>query len=130
MNIEKYILVKEETMRRLTENLKEFEEEFGEILAPVKFLKEEDEDLCDTFLELHKMALNDGVISKKIKFLIHAAITASQHDIESTTMHITGAIRAGATEAELFETARAIIPVSGMPSFGVFLAAWKKALGK
>lgn len=113
-------------MYDLTEKLKEF----GEVLAPVKFLKEEDENLCDAFLELHKMVLNDGVISKKIKFLIHAAITASQHDIESTTMHIIGAIRAGATEAELFETARTIIPVSGMPSFGVFLAAWKKALGK
>jgi alkylhydroperoxidase/carboxymuconolactone decarboxylase family protein YurZ len=117
-------------MGDLAKNLKEFGEEFGEILVPVKFLKEEDEDLCDAFLELHKMALNDGAMPKKIKFLIHAAITASQHDIESTTMHITGAIRAGATEAELFETARTIIPVSGMPSFGVFLAAWKKALGK
>ncbi|MDH7561972.1 MAG: hypothetical protein QHH21_01175 [Caldisericota bacterium] len=65
------------------------------------------------------------------KFLIHSAITASQHDLESTTMHITGhitgAIRAGASERELWETAAAIIPLSGMPSFGVFLDAWKTA---
>lgn len=106
-------------------NLKEFEKEFGEILTPVKFLKEKDENLCQAFLELHKITLSDGALPKKTKFLIHAAITASQHDVESTTMHITGAIKAGASEEELFETASAIIPVSGMPSFGVFLQAWK-----
>ena len=117
-------------MADLAKNLEEFGKEFGEILAPVQFLKEKDENLCDAFLELHKIALNEGSVPKKIKFLIHAAITATQHDIESTTMHITGAMRAGATEMELFETATTIIPVSGMPSFGVFLAAWKKASEK
>jgi len=112
-------------MKNLAKDLEKFEKEFGEILTPVKFLKEKDENLCQAFLELHKITLSDGALPKKTKFLIHAAITASQHDVESTTMHITGAIRAGASERELFETAAAIIPVSGMPSFGVFLDAWK-----
>jgi alkylhydroperoxidase/carboxymuconolactone decarboxylase family protein YurZ len=117
-------------MKNLAKDLEEFEKEFGEILTPVKFLKEKDENLCQAFLELHKITLSDGALPKKTKFLIHAAITASQHDVESTTMHITGAIRAGASERELFETAAAIIPVSGMPSFGVFLDAWKTARQK
>jgi len=117
-------------MKNLAKDLEEFEKEFGEILTPVKFLKEKDENLCQAFLELHKITLSDGALPKKTKFLIHAAITASQHDVESTTMHITGAIRAGASERELFETAAAVIPVSGMPSFGVFLDAWKTARQK
>ena len=45
-------------------------------------------------------------------------------------MHITGARRAGASDKELFEVASAIIPVAGMPSFGIFLSAWKKAMEK
>jgi alkylhydroperoxidase/carboxymuconolactone decarboxylase family protein YurZ len=117
-------------MENFERNIKEFEEEFGEILTPVKFLLEKDEKLCDSFLELHSIALKEGKIHKKIKFLIHAAITASQHDLESTSLHLIGAIRAGAKEDEIFETAITIIPVAGMPSFGVFLNAWNKALEK
>lgn len=114
----------------MAEVLEKFKEEFGGILPPVKFLKEKDEKLCNAFLRLHKIALEDRELSKKIKFLIHAAITASQHDIEATVMHITGARRAGASDKELFEVASAIIPVAGMPSFGIFLSAWKKAMEK
>ena len=66
-------------------------------------------------------------MSKKHKFLIHSSITAAQHDHEATVMHITGAIHAAASEQELLETAFTIIPVAGMPAFGVFLAAWKQA---
>ncbi|MGB9788463.1 MAG: carboxymuconolactone decarboxylase family protein [Dictyoglomus turgidum] len=117
-------------MENLEKNVKEFEKEFGEILAPVKFLLEKDPKLCASFLKLHDIALKDGVISKKVKFLIHAAITASKNDLESTIMHLIGAIRAGATEVEIFETAVTIIPVAGMPSFGTFLSAWNKALQK
>lgn len=117
-------------MNKMEKDLEEFHAEFGEILGPVKFLKEKNEELCASFLELHKFALSEGALPKKTKFLIHAAITASQHDLDSTVMHIIGAIRAGASERELFETAAAIIPVSGMPSFGVFLAAWETARQK
>jgi alkylhydroperoxidase/carboxymuconolactone decarboxylase family protein YurZ len=41
-------------------------------------------------------------------------------------MHLTGAIRAGATEKEVLETAFTIIPVSGMPAFAVFLNALRR----
>jgi alkylhydroperoxidase/carboxymuconolactone decarboxylase family protein YurZ len=41
-------------------------------------------------------------------------------------MHITGALRAGASDQELLETAFTIIPVAGMPAFSIFLAAWKQ----
>ncbi|MDI6869513.1 MAG: carboxymuconolactone decarboxylase family protein [Coprothermobacterota bacterium] len=49
--------------------------------------------------------MSDGALSKKTKFMIHAAITASQHDVDSTLMHLTGAIKVGASEEELLETA-------------------------
>ena len=103
-----------------------FKEEFGKILDPVAFLKEKDEDLCQAFLKLHELTVNEGVLSKKLKFLMHAAITASLHDVEATVMHLTGAIRAGATEKEVLETAFTMIPVSGMPTFAVFLNALRK----
>jgi len=70
--------------------------------------------------------VNEGVVSKKLKFLMHAAITASLHDVEATVMHLTGATRAGATEKEILETAFTLIPVSGMPAFAVFLNALAK----
>jgi len=113
-------------MESLEKELEEFGEEFGEVLRPVKFLKDRNEPMCHVFLQLHKMAVGDGAVSRKIKFLIHAAITAAAHDVGATVMHLTGAIRAGATDEELFETAATLIPVAGMPTFGVFLEAWEK----
>jgi len=106
--------------------LKRFGEEFGKILEPVEFLKEKNPDLCSAFLELHELTLNEGKLSKKHKFLIHAAVTASQHNLEATYMHILGAVNAGASEQELLETSFTLIPVSGMPAFAVFLNALKR----
>jgi alkylhydroperoxidase/carboxymuconolactone decarboxylase family protein YurZ len=112
---------------KASESLKAFKEEFGRVLDPVAFIREKDEDLCHAFLKLHELTVNEGVLSKKLKFLMHVAITASLHDVEATVMHLTGAIRAGATEKEVLETAFTIIPVSGMPAFAVFLNALRKA---
>jgi alkylhydroperoxidase/carboxymuconolactone decarboxylase family protein YurZ len=98
-----------------------FREEFGKMLNPVAFIKEKNEELCDALLWLHELTVNEGAISKKLKFLMHAAITASLHDVEATMMHLTGA-----TDREILETAFTIIPVAGMPAFAVFLNALKR----
>ena len=111
---------------QVAESLAAFGQEFGKVLDPVAFLNEKNPELCAAFLRLHELTLNDGVVSKKHKFLIHAAITAAQHDREATVMHITGALHAGATEQELLETAFTIVPVAGMPAFAVFLGAWQQ----
>jgi alkylhydroperoxidase/carboxymuconolactone decarboxylase family protein YurZ len=112
--------------KKTLKKLEAFKEEFGKILDPVAFVREKNEGLCDAFLELHEITVNEGVISKKLKFLMHAAITAALHDVEATVMHITGAVNAGATDKEILETAFTIIPVAGMPAFAVFLNALKK----
>lgn len=112
--------------KKTLKKLEAFKEEFGKILDPVAFIKEKDEELCNAFLGLHELTLNEGVISKKLKFLMHAAITASLHDVEATVMHLTGAVKAGATDKEILETAFTIIPVAGMPAFAVFLNALKR----
>ncbi len=111
---------------RTDEALTAFGQEFGKVLDPVAFLNEKNPELCAAFLRLHELTLNEGAVSKKHKFLIHAAITAAQHDREATAMHITGALHAGASQQELLETAFTIIPVAGMPAFAVFLGAWKQ----
>jgi len=117
----------DEIKNQLGKSLTAFSEEFGKVLDPVAFLKEKDPALCAAFLKLHELTLNDGAVSKKHKFLIHAAITAAQHDREATVMHITGALKAGANEQELLETAFTLIPVAGVPAFAIFLAAWQQA---
>lgn len=120
-------MVDHDFAQELGETLTAFSREFGRVLDPVAFLHQEDPPLCAAFLRLHELTLNDGALSRKHKFLIHAAITAAQHDREATVMHITGAQHAGASEQELLEAAFTIIPVAGMPAFGVFLSAWKQA---
>jgi len=120
-------LQNDEARNKIGESLAAFGQEFGRVLEPVAFLKEKDPAVCAAFLKLHELTLNDGVLSKKHKFLIHAAITAAQRDREATVMHITGALKAGADEGELLETAFTLIPVAGMPTFAVFLAAWQLA---
>jgi alkylhydroperoxidase/carboxymuconolactone decarboxylase family protein YurZ len=114
------------TEKRVLKKLEAFKEEFGRILDPVAFIKEKNEGLCDAFLGLHELTVNEGVISKKVKFLMHAAMTASLHDVEATVMHLTGAVKAGATDEEILETAFTIIPVAGMPAFAVFLNALRR----
>lgn len=84
--------------RTLEDRLNSFKEEFGKILEPVAYLLDRDKAVTDAFLTLHEVALGDGAISRKQKLLMHAAITASAHDVEATVMHLLGAIRAGATE--------------------------------
>jgi len=91
----------------MNKSLKAFSEEFGKVLDPVAFLNEKNPKLCTAFLKLHELTMNDGVVSKKY-------------------MHITGALEAKASEQELLETAFTLIPVAGMPSFAVFLEAWRK----
>ncbi|MDZ7376930.1 MAG: carboxymuconolactone decarboxylase family protein [candidate division KSB1 bacterium] len=113
--------------RTLEDRLDSFKKEFGKILEPVAFLRDRDKALTDAFLTLHEIALGDGAISRKHKLLMHAAITASMHDVDATAMHLTGALKAGATEQEIYETAIAVIPVAGMPAFGAFLMALKKS---
>ncbi|MBS7651660.1 MAG: carboxymuconolactone decarboxylase family protein [Candidatus Bathyarchaeia archaeon] len=110
----------------VSKKIETFKEEFGKILDPVAFIKEKDEELCKAFLELHELTVNKGVISKKLKFLMHAAITASLHDVEATAMHLTGALKGGATDDEILETAFTIIPVAGMPAFSIFLNAIRR----
>ena len=117
----------DEIKNQLSKSLTTFSEEFGKVLDPVAFLNEKAPALCAAFLKLHELTLDNGAVSKKHKFLIHAAITAAQHDREATAMHITGAVKAGATEQELLETAFTLIPVAGMPAFTVFLSAWRQA---
>ena len=117
----------DEIKNQKSESLTAFSKEFGKVLDPVAFLNEKDPALCAAFLKLHELTLNDGAVSKKHKFLIHAAITAAQHDREATVMHITGALKAKADEQELLEAAFTLIPVAGMPAFAVFLAAWQQA---
>lgn len=112
--------------KKSPDHLTSFKEEFGKVLDPVAYLQQHYPELCDSFLQMHTQTLHDGVLSRKLKLLMHAAITASQHDGEATAMHISGAIRAGASEEELRETAYTIIPVAGMPAFAQFLSAWNK----
>jgi len=45
--------------------LQTFINEFGKVLDPVSFLKEKSPELCDVFLNLHELTLNDGSVSKK-----------------------------------------------------------------
>jgi len=113
---------------QVNKSLESFSQEFGKVLDPVAFLNEKAPALCAAFLKLHELTLNEGAVSKKHKFLMHAAITAALHDEAATTMHISRAIRAGASKEELQETAYAIIPVAGMPAFALFLSSWKNIL--
>ncbi len=117
----------DEIKNQLGKSLTAFSEEFGKVLDPVAFLRQKNPELCAAFLKMHELTLNEGAVSKKHKFLIHAAITASQHDRETTAMHIIGAMKAGASEEELLETALTLIPVASMPVFAVFLGAWQQS---
>jgi len=68
------------------------------------------------FMELHKAAAADGVLSTKIKELISLAIGITVRCDGCIAFHIHDAIKAGATRDEIVETIGVAVLMGGGPS--------------
>jgi len=88
---------------------------------PLKPIEALDPDLYRLVDQTRQLALGDGVLPRKIKFLIAMALDASQGASEGVAALARAAIQAGATKQEIAEALRVAQYICGVGS--VYTAA-------
>jgi alkylhydroperoxidase/carboxymuconolactone decarboxylase family protein YurZ len=93
---------------------------------PLKTLEKLDPELFKLVENTRQLALDDGALPRKFKFLIALALDASYGAVEGVKALAQAAINAGATKEEIAESVRVAQFVSGVGS--VYTAS--RALGE
>jgi alkylhydroperoxidase/carboxymuconolactone decarboxylase family protein YurZ len=88
---------------------------------PLKVFERLDPELLKLVGNTRELALADGALPKKVKFLIAMALDASHGTVEGVRALAQEAMRAGATKEEITETVRVAHYISGVGS--VYTAA-------
>jgi len=88
---------------------------------PLKVFERHDPELLKLVGNTRELALGDGALPKKVKFLIAMALDASHGTVEGVRALAQAAIHAGATREEIAETVRVAHFISGVGS--VYTAA-------
>ena len=81
---------------------------------PLKIYEDLDPKLLELLQNTRELALAEGALSKKVKFLMAMALDASHGTVEGVRALAQAAIRAGATKEEITETVRVAHYISGV----------------
>ena len=93
---------------------------------PLKIFEKIDPELLKLVKTTNNFALADGVLPRKIKFLIAMALDAAHGTVEGTKALAEQAMKAGATKEEILETIRVAQYISGVGSVYVAARALKE----
>ena len=74
-------------------------------------------DVGKAFTDMHRAVLHDGALSVKHKELQAIVVGIVTHCADCIGFHLQGAVRAGATRAELEETIATCILMGGGPAY-------------
>jgi alkylhydroperoxidase/carboxymuconolactone decarboxylase family protein YurZ len=88
---------------------------------PLKIFEGVDPQLLELVGNTRRLALGEGALPKKVKFLMAMALDASHGTVEGVRALAQAAVRAGATKEEITETVRVAQYISGVGS--VYTAA-------
>jgi alkylhydroperoxidase/carboxymuconolactone decarboxylase family protein YurZ len=88
---------------------------------PLKIFEKIDPELLKLVRDTNAFALAEGVLPRKVKFLIAMALDASEGAVEGVKALAEQAVKAGATKEEIVETLRVTQYISGVGS--VYTAA-------
>lgn len=69
------------------------------------------------YANLRKLALSDGHVPRKMKELVLVGINLSERYPNGVSLHVTGARRLGATDAELADVALTCVLTAGIPAW-------------
>ena len=81
---------------------------------PLKIFQVIDPELLKVVGDTRELALADGALPKKVKFLMAMALDASHGAVEGVRALAQAAIHAGATKEEIAETVRVAQYISGV----------------
>lgn len=83
---------------------------------PLKTLEKLDPELLRLVEDTRQLALGDGVLPRKFKFLIALALDAAHGAVDGVKSLAQAAMHAGATKEEIAETLRVAQYISGVGS--------------
>lgn len=81
---------------------------------PLKIYEDLDPKLLELLQNTRELALAEGALPKKVKFLMAMALDASHGTVEGVRALAQAAIHAGATKEEITETVRVAHYISGV----------------
>ena len=101
------------------------------LTEPAARLRKDVPEVYDAYIAMTKAVIVDGALPAKVKELIALAIGATRECDGCISSHARGAVRQGATEAEVAEAMGVVIMMNGGP--GIVwgpraLAAWRVAI--
>jgi len=88
---------------------------------PLKIFEKLDPELLELVENTRELALTDGALPRKFKFLIAMALDASHGTVQGVKALAQAAVQAGATKEEITEALRVAQYISGVGS--VYTAA-------
>ena len=93
----------------------DFHEVQHDLKGPATELRREIPDVLAAYAQLHGAAMRDGALDLKTKELIALGISITKECDGCVAAHARGAVRHGATRAEVAETAGVAVMMNGGP---------------
>jgi AhpD family alkylhydroperoxidase len=86
-----------------------------ELAEPARHLREHVPEVIGAYATMHRAAMIDGALPAKVKELIALAIAATRQCDGCISAHARGAVRQGASEAEVAEAMGVAVLMNGGP---------------
>jgi len=93
-----------------------YPEKIAHVMSYIAKLQKAQPDVVKAFFELHHAAVKPGTLDTKVKELISLAISVVTHCDACIAAHTSGALNAGATDAEIMEALSVSILMGGGPA--------------
>jgi len=93
-----------------------YPEKLAHVMSYIAKLQKGQPDAVKAFFELHHAAVKPGTLDTKVKELIAVAIAVAVRCDECIASHTGGALKAGATDAEIMEALSVSILMGGGPA--------------
>ena len=94
----------------------EFHDVIDDLRAPTREFRRSAPDVWDGFGQLHRAAVNDGVVPGSMKELVALAIAVVQHCDGCVAYHAKAAARKGATREQAAEVLGVALLMAGGPA--------------
>ena len=93
-----------------------YPEKLAQVMSYIPKLQKAQPDVVKAFFELHHAAVKPGTLDTKVKELISLAISVVRQCDACIAAHTSGALKAGATDAEIMEALSVSILMGGGPA--------------
>ena len=93
-----------------------YPEKLAHVMSYIAKLKEGQPDVVKAFFDLHHASIKPGILDTKVKELISLALAVVQRCDGCIASHASGALKAGATDAEIMEALSVSILMGGGPA--------------